>query len=162
VSKERHALAKAHKGKQNMSFVENVLTPTAKQAKTLNKRREVYFRQNNGSDFRIGNPRYMTVYDNGGHDQENGTIDRYTVVYTREINRGVHGRNGEYMVTGMCGAPYWPQGVCLHSTYPNRIDKPSYKYLGKKIRFDQLPSDCQKAALRDYVYLYNLCLFGEE
>jgi hypothetical protein len=145
-----------------MSFIEQVLPPSEKQLKTLQKRRAIYLRQRSSRDFRIGDPRYMTIYDNGGLDAKDGSSDRYTVVYTREVNADKATRQrGWYFVMGMSGAPYHPQGICLHSEYPNRVDKPTYKHLGKRIRFNQLPSDCQRAALRDYIYLYSLCLFGE-
>lgn len=146
-----------------MSFIENIVNPTAKQTNVLNKKRSVYFRQKYGRDFRIGDPRYMTIYDNGGLDAKDGSSDRYTVVFTREVNADKETRRrGWYFVMGMSGFPTHPQGICLHSEYPNRIDKPSYTHLGKRIRFGKLPSVCQRVALRDYVYLYDLCIFERE
>lgn len=145
-----------------MSFIEQVQTPSAKQIKALEKRRRIYLRQKNGREFRIGDPRYMAIYDNGGLDAKNGSSDRYTVVYTREVNADKNARQrGWYWVTGMNEYPTNPCGICIHSEYPNRIDEPSYKHLGKRIRFNQLPSVCQRIALQDYIYLYNLCIFGE-
>lgn len=86
-----------------------------------------------------GTPRYVRIYDNGGE-----SIDRYTVVFTR--NRP----NGWFWYLAMNAAPYHPQGFGQHGESHELIDKPSYSYLGKKIPFEQLPEDCQKMTLETY------------
>lgn len=95
-----------------------------------------------------GKPRYIRCYDNNGE-----TIDRYTVVYT---GRYTHKTNGEFWDVGMSSQPYNFYGFGQHgfSDYP--IDRSSYSHLGKKIKFDDLPEDCQKLVLTDYVYLWDL------
>ena len=119
--------------------------PTSREMTRLQKRRNVYFRQKSGSNFKKGDPRYIVIYDNGGE-----TADRFTVIFTREVNAGY------YQGVGMSAAPFHPQGFCQHFEYNYRIDKPSYKHLGKRIGFTDLPSSCQKAVMQDYVYLYDL------
>ena len=97
-----------------------------------------------------GKPKFVRIYDNGGE-----TADRFTVVFT---GRYGHKTGNETWIIGMCEAPYSPQGVCLHSPLPynERPDFPTYGHLGKKIKFDDLPKDCQKVVLEDYKYLWDL------
>jgi hypothetical protein len=95
-----------------------------------------------------GVPKMVRVYDNRGK-----TFDRFTVVYT-----GVYGHKtgGQTWVLGMSESPYNPQGFGQHNEYPNRIDRPTYSHLGKKIKFQDLPADCRHLVLTDYVDLWNL------
>lgn len=95
-----------------------------------------------------GIPKMVRIYDNGGE-----TCDRYTVVFTGRYRRLT---GGEFWVLGMSGAPYHPQGFCQHSFYNHQIDVPRYGHLGKKIKFTDLPKDCQRAVLEDYEYLWDL------
>lgn len=100
-----------------------------------------------------GVPRYIRCYDNGGSEKENGTVDRYTVVYTgnyRGKTKGWH----DYV--GMSGAPFHPQGVGMHGQSEHQpVDRPSYGHLGKKIKFSDLPQDCQTLVLQDYLYFWD-------
>jgi hypothetical protein len=87
-----------------------------------------------------GIPKHVRIYDNGGE-----TYDRYTAVYTGKYK----GRNGcEYV--GMSGQPFHPQGFGIHGWNETAIDYPSYKHLGRKIKFKDLPEDCQTLVIRDY------------
>jgi hypothetical protein len=105
-----------------------------------------------------GIPRWIRVYDNGGE-----TCDRYTVVYT---GRYTHQTGGEHWLLAMSGAPFHPQGVGMHGTTKYACaDAPNGKWppaigrkchLGKRIAFQELPADCQKCALQDYEYLWDL------
>ena len=95
-----------------------------------------------------GVPRYIRVYDNGGE-----TIDRYTVVFT---GRYRHKTGGWSWHLGMSGAPFHPQGFVQRGSSPQRIDWPAYEHLGKKIKFANLPDDCQKLVRNDYLYLWDL------
>jgi hypothetical protein len=104
-----------------------------------------------------GIPRWIRVYDNGGE-----TIDRYTAVFT---GRYTHNTEGEHWVLGMNAAPFHPQGFGQHSGYPYIIDNVDGKWppalgrrnhLGKRIRFEDLPQDCQRAVMQDYTYLWDL------
>ena len=93
-----------------------------------------------------GIPRWIRCYDNG----ENG--DRYTVVYT---NRAIV-TGGEHTYVGMSAAPFHPQGVCQHGSHSTPIDRPRYSHLGHKIKFTDLPKDCQTIVIADYIILWDL------
>lgn len=95
-----------------------------------------------------GIPKYVRCYDNGGR-----TADQYTVVFT---GRYRHKTGNEFWVLGMNKYPFHPQGIGMHLTYPYQIDYPTYGHLGKKIKFTDLPEDCRKAVLQDYVYLWDI------
>ena len=104
-----------------------------------------------------GIPRYVRCYDNGGPATEKGTIDRYTVVYT---GRYRHKTGGSQWYVGMSGKPFHPQGFGQRGEYPGHmgpaLDRPTYGHLGKKIRFADLPEDCQKLVISDYRDLWDL------
>jgi hypothetical protein len=92
-----------------------------------------------------GVPRKIRCYDDG----EAG--DRYTVVFTGNYK----GRNGcDYI--GMNASPFHPMGICMHGNHNQVIDYPSYANLGKKIKFEDLPEDCQKVVIRDYNEIWEL------
>ena len=108
-----------------------------------------------------GIPKKVRIYDNGG-TLKDGTIDRITVVFTGNYNnigwkpRGKVRRDNCHPVVGMSETPFHPQGFCIHNTYPNMIDRPTYSHLGRKIKFEDLNEDCQKVVLADYKELWNL------
>ena len=95
-----------------------------------------------------GIPRYIRCYDNGGE-----TIDRYTAVFTGNYRKKT---GGEFWHLCMSANPYHPQGMGQHGGSNDQIDKPTYSHLGKKINFTDLPADCQKLVLHDYIYLWDL------
>ncbi len=75
----------------------------------------------------------LEIRDNGGK-----TMDRYTVVYDT-----IGDSKGNYDAVGMSSEPFHPQGIGQHSTaMPG-------KHLGKKIKFADLPKDCQRLVKRD-------------
>lgn len=75
----------------------------------------------------------IRIYDNGGK-----TFDRFTVVYLNEPE-GL----GLYGARGMSENPFHPQGFGQYCTAaPGR-------HLGKRIKFDQLPIDCQRLVAQD-------------
>lgn len=104
-----------------------------------------------------GTPRWVRCYDNGGK-----TADRYTVLFT--------GRYPGRIRFGLCmsALPFHPQGVGQRfefngSNPPDRVGSswsgPSIGRscaLGKRIRFEDLPADCQRATLDDYAVLWGL------
>lgn len=95
-----------------------------------------------------GLPKKIRVYDNGGE-----TADRYTVVYTGSYTSRT---NGGHWYTSMNAYPFHPQGIGCHGESEFQpIDRPSYKHLGKKIKFEDLPEDCQKLTMQDYLYLWD-------
>lgn len=76
----------------------------------------------------------VRIYGNGGK-----TIDRYTAVY---MSMPEHAPN-TYASVGMSAEPFHPQGFGQHCTAtPGR-------HLGKRIKFKELPKDCQRLILRD-------------
>ncbi len=99
-----------------------------------------------------GIPRYIRCYDNGGK-----SIDRYTVVYTGRYDQK---RNG-CMYVSMNSSPFHPQGFGQHGDSPTPIDYPTYSHLGKKIKFTDLPEDCQKLVVQDYKEIWNIVQLNE-
>ena len=74
--------------------------------------------------------REIRVYDNGGK-----TFDRYTVAYMDETN-GVF-----VQMLGMSENPFHPQGFGQH------CEGTPGRHLGRRISFNELPEDCQKATI---------------
>ena len=95
-----------------------------------------------------GVPRYIRCYDNGGE-----TWDRYTVVFTGRYRQKT---NGEFWYVGMSSNPFHPQGFGQHGGSPTQIDWPTYGHLGKKIKFENLPENCQKLVKSDYLDLWDI------
>lgn len=78
----------------------------------------------------------IRCYDNGGK-----TLDRYTVVYM--FDRWNPENINVFGARGMCAHPCSPQGIgCYTSATPGR-------HLGKRIKFEELPKDCQELVLSD-------------
>ena len=108
-------------------------------------------------------PKWIRCYDNGGMEgnQKNretgdkmGTLDRYTVVFTGSYTHNT-GRSSWYV--GMNAAPFHPQGIGMHGeSQKGPIDRPSYGHLGKKIKFNDLPEDCQRMVIDTYIRLWDL------
>ena len=96
-----------------------------------------------------GIPKWIRCYDNGGTDAPDGSIDRFTVVFTR-IN------DGYCHYLALNESPFSPLGFCQHGEDRDVIDKPRYSHLGKKITFDDLPRDSQIAVLQDYLDIWSL------
>lgn len=92
-----------------------------------------------------GIPRYIRVYDNPEY------LDRYTVVFT---GRYTHKTAGQYWNISMNSEPY--HGIGMRGTNDTQIDRPTYSHLGKKIRFEDLPEQCQKLVIEDYKYLWDI------
>jgi hypothetical protein len=73
------------------------------------------------------------------YDNENKTIDRYTVVYMDQPERA----HNTFACVGMSDSPFHPQGFGQHSTaMPGR-------HLGKRIPFASLPADCMHLVEQD-------------
>lgn len=103
-----------------------------------------------------GAPKYVRVYDNGGE-----TFDRYTVLFTGRYAGRPVGRT-EYV--GMSENPCHPQGFGQHGEiegvpdaqrgWPPAIGRKCH--LGKRIAFTDLPDECQRVVMSDYIDLWNL------
>ena len=75
----------------------------------------------------------MEIRDNGG-----ATFDRYTVVYSE-----IGDNQGNNLARGMSTHPFHPQGFGqMCAAQPG-------EHLGREIRFEDLPEDCQALVLRD-------------
>ena len=78
----------------------------------------------------------IKCYDNGGE-----TVDRYTVVYLDYPEK----EPATFSAVGMSGQPFHPQGFGQHcAAMPG-------KHLGKRIKFSDLPKDCQTLVKSDLV-----------
>lgn len=122
-----------------------------------------------------GIPRYVRCYDNGG---ESG--DRYTVVFSGNFPKG-EGMNKEFPYLAMSSEPFHPQGIGMHgsigpwSTPPwnGPIDTIGFKeggkrayvwppalgrknHLGRRIKFSDLPTDCQICVWQDYADYWSI------
>ena len=88
----------------------------------------------------------VRIYDSG----PGGCADRYTVCYPAYRCGPDYEPYYAYPYLGMSAAPFHPQGVGQHGESVGKpIDRPSYKHLGRRIMFNQLPEDCQRALLQD-------------
>tara|TARA_R110002096_G_C14500478_1_gene715332 strand:- start:102 stop:344 length:243 start_codon:yes stop_codon:yes gene_type:complete len=72
------------------------------------------------------------IYDNGGE-----TFDRFTVYYTERE------RNGFYTGRGMSEYPCRPDG------FGQCVSGQLGKHNGKRIKFEELPTDCRKLVKSD-------------
>ncbi len=96
-------------------------------------------------------PKWIRCYDLG-KDQ----FDRYTVVYTK-ISILPKSEGSCFMYVGMSNNPFSPTGFGQHGESMYKpIDRPTYGHLGKKIKFTDLPEDCQKLVISDYVQLWDI------
>lgn len=95
-----------------------------------------------------GIPRYIRCYKS-----KEDVADLYTVVFTGNYTKST---GGESMYVGMSAHPFDPQGFGQHGSNKGQIDSPSYGHLGKKIKFTELPEDCQKLVISDYNDLWRL------
>ena len=84
----------------------------------------------------------MEIRDNGGRYVENGSLDRYCVVYW--TIGAYEGLNNYYDMMCMNAIPFHPQmGIGMHAT-----GSPG-DHNGRLIEFNELPEDCQKAVILD-------------
>jgi hypothetical protein len=102
-----------------------------------------------------GIPKYVRCYDNKGE-----TIDRYTAVFTGNYA----GRKGcDYL--GMNSRPFHPIGFGQHGWHETVIDTKNgwppkigqNNHLGTRIEFADLPEDCRRCVLQDYLILWRIC-----
>ena len=94
-----------------------------------------------------GLPKYVRCYDNQGE-----TIDCYTIVFSGNYK----GRNRTCHYLSCNAHPFAPQGFGQHGENDTIIDKPSYKHLGKKVKFEGLPVDVKKFVLDNYNEMWEL------
>ena len=100
-----------------------------------------------------GVPKHIRCYDNGGLEQENGSRDRYTVIFSHADRFGFKGRT-PYLC--MDESPYSPGGFGMHEESKGAIDHPSSGHLGRRIQFSDLPHECQRVVLADYQAYWRL------
>lgn len=102
-----------------------------------------------------GVPRYVRCYDGPS------TFDRYTVLFT---GRYAGRPTGRVAYVGMSADPFHPQGFGQHGEMHGAGDAPNgwppkiggSCHLGTRINFADLPEDCQRLVLSDYMELWNL------
>ena len=94
-----------------------------------------------------GKPRYVRCYLS-----KCNVTDPYTIVYT---GRYIYA-DGYKLYVSMGLTPHLPNGFCQHGESKYYIDRPSYKHLGKRISFDDLPLVCKKIVISDYMYIWEL------
>jgi hypothetical protein len=105
-----------------------------------------------------GIPRWIRVW------KAEGEGDNITVCFT-----GRYRGKGWFLYVGMNGVPFHPShGICQHGESPNPIDCPNgwaeqigrkcrhNPALGRRIRFEDLPFDCQTVVLNDYCALWDI------
>jgi len=80
------------------------------------------------------NGKRVAIYDNGGK-----SFDRYTVVY---LWAGKD-RIGRHSCVEMSECPFHPHGFGQHGDCQNG------RHLGKRIQFEDLPSQCQRLVWND-------------
>lgn len=91
-----------------------------------------------------------------------GSGDCFTVCFT-----GKAGSNdNEFSYRAMSAHPYHPQGIGMWGSVPNHhcdIDKGGWPVglyrtgrMGKRIRFTDLPADCQRCVFNDYIEIWKL------
>lgn len=110
-----------------------------------------------------GIPKNLRIYDNGGTDQEGGSIDRFTVVFSGRLRAKCC---GQVPHLGMNETPFWPQGFCQHMSYDCACDTNGGNkwppaigrkcHLGLRIPFSALNSDCRKAVWQDYADYWDI------
>lgn len=114
-----------------------------------------------------GEPRWVRVYDNGGADA-GGSIDQYTVVFTGRapVMKGGPGQANQYPYLAMNCAPFHPQGFGQHGhtnhspcdtpngTWPPALGRKNH--LGTRIKFSDLPYDCRRCVINDYLAIWRL------
>lgn len=119
-----------------------------------------------------GVPRWVRCYDNGGRDAPDGegSLDRYTVVFTgRAAPDRAPGIATQYPYLAMNAAPFHPQGIGQHGHTDNQpADTLGRKgawggvaigrrcHLGVRIRFEDLPPDCQRCVWSDYAAIWGI------
>lgn len=82
--------------------------------------------------------RILAIYDNGGK-----TADRYTVYF--DIPEKIQDGKQWYQCLGMDNSPFHPQGIGMHSS--GQLGR----HNGKRIAFKELPFDCQRAVMQDFI-----------
>jgi hypothetical protein len=122
-----------------------------------------------------GTPRWIRVYDNGGVDAKNGSLDRYTVVFTGRYSKRVPGQGSWFQHVALSSDPHHPHGFCQHGENQYQpIDtlgkKPGWhwppavgrkNHLGRRIRFSDLPRDCQRVVIEDYKEIWGIKLTSD-
>lgn len=107
-----------------------------------------------------GIPRYVRCYDAG----EDGYMDRYTAVFSGRHSMARKHRVWPYVA--MNCSPFAPCGFGQHGETRNKpcdVDRWGFPpamdrkgHLGKRIPFGDLPDDCRKLVMQDYLELWDL------
>lgn len=99
-----------------------------------------------------GVPRYVRIYDAPEYS------DRFTVVFTgAAVAKQCGGEHPYLSLTAAAGSYHGGHKCavdCIDSPWPPAIGCSCH--LGKRIRFSDLPKDCQTAVLNDYKYYWSI------
>jgi len=108
-------------------------------------------------------PKWTRCYDNGGR-----SCDRYTVVFSgrRAVEQGRGRVPNHYPYLAMSARPYHPQGFGQHGSSPGQpcdVNKQGWapavgrkNHLGTRINFADLPDDCRRLVIGDYLEIWGL------
>lgn len=105
-----------------------------------------------------GIPKYIRCYI----DFTQKYADYITVVYTGRYRQWT---GGEFWARGMNAYPLHPQGIGQMGFYPRQIDvnksgwPPALgrkNHLGTRVLFTELPDDCKRLVLDDYMDLWDI------
>lgn len=101
-----------------------------------------------------GTPYHVICFDNNGE-----TLDRYTVLFTGCYT---HLTGGVSYGLDMNAAPFHSQGIGMHfEIYGEYLTEDEYldeafEHFGKLIPFSQLPEDCKRAVMNDYIDIWGV------
>ena len=111
--------------------------------------------------FMPGNvPKFVRCYDNSETDDP--SLDCYTAVFSGKYRDNKTG--GMFIYISMNARPFHAQGIGQHGESHTQIDThdgwpPAMGkkcHLGRRVPFQQLPRDCRRLIMHDYLYFWDL------
>lgn len=107
-----------------------------------------------------GIPKFVRCYDNA--NEPDASADHFTVVFSGRYRDIASGEGFLYLA--MSSRPFHPQGIGQHGESPTQIDAPQgwppaigrKCHLGRRIPFSELPRDCQRLVMHDYLGIWDL------
>jgi len=158
-SNEKIYVEQARQLERSVSATSKVIRRVRREAAVLSRRLTKFSRRR--EKFMPGNvPRFVRCYDNSETDE--ASADCFTVVFTGRYRDRKTG--GMFVYVAMNARPFHPQGIGMHDESRTQIDAPEgwapamgrKCHLGRRIPFQQLPRDCRRLVMHDYLYLWDL------